>query len=178
VVTSTRLQEENAMSDPVEVVSQKPQPVQGVYYSPSSIVLYGVPVFADTFVVGYSNEQIDVLTFALAGANPPPVPYIVALIYGYEYQGHCYSLPEPMHFAVPNAAGIMAPAVGCGYDGAAPFNYMMWRVDKLERTVQLHLSNDTFEELVLRRAIAGARPPLSYRSTAILAHRGGQLVEK
>jgi hypothetical protein len=166
------------MSDPVEVVTEKPQPPQGAFYSPSSIVLYGVPVFADTFVVGYTDEQIDVLTFALAGPNPPPFPYVIALIYGYEYQGHCYSLPEPMHFAVPNVAGVMAPAVGCGYDSAPPFNYMMWRVEKLERTVQLHITNDTFEELVLRRTIAGARPPLSYRAAHVLGHRGGQLVEK
>jgi hypothetical protein len=167
------------MSDPVEVVSEKAQPPQVFVFSPSSIVLYGIPVVFDTFVVGFSNEQISIFTWPLPGPNnPPPIPYIPALIYGYQYQGHCYSLPEPTIFVVPNGAQFRGPAVGCGYVGGAPFNYQMWMVDKLERTIQVNLTNDTFDELVLRRNIAGARPPLSYRSAALLVHRGGQLVEK
>ena len=105
---------------------------------------------------------------------PHPRRIYVALIYGYAYQGHCYSLPEPV--LLWSRAGSK-PAVGCGYESGGNFNYKMWTVEKLDKTVQVQMTNDTFEELLLRRNIAGARPPLSYRSSAMLAHRGGQLTE-
>jgi hypothetical protein len=161
------------MNDPVEVVDQKVQPTQNARYSPSSIVLYGRSIGSVSAVVGTDNDKVDMLTWAFRFL-PQPIIYNVALIYGFAYQGHCYSLPEPVAFVVPPANN---PAVGCGYEGAGNFNYQMWTVEKLDKTVQVQMTNDTFEELLLRRTIAGARPPLSYRAAARLAHRGGQLTE-
>jgi hypothetical protein len=173
------------MSDPVEVVTEKAQPPQPgplgfPIYSASSIVLYGIPIPFFNASVGYSNDKVNILTWPLNDPNnPPPIDYHLALIYGYQYQGHCYSLPEPMGLVVPNNQ-FAGPAVGCGYDSTpgGPFGYTMWVVDKLERSVQLQITNDTFEELLLRRSMAGARPPLSYRAARQLAHRSGQLIEK
>ena len=168
------------MSDPVEVVGQKVHPPQGTFpsYSASRIALYGIPLAHVNAIVGGSNDNIDMQTYPLPAPNTTlQRPYIVALIYGYAYQGHCYSLPEPVALVVPHTNETEGPAVGCGYDSGGNFNYSMWMIDKLEKTVQIQMTNDTFEELLLRRNVAGARPPLSYRSTMQLAHRGGRLVE-
>jgi hypothetical protein len=173
------------MSDPIEVVDEKVQPPQGLVtsYSASSIVLYGVVLGKVNATVGPSprpratptENEIVMQTYPVNVPIGTPPDHIVALIYGYAYQGHCYSLPEPVALVVPRTTE--EPAVGCGYPNDGSFNYRMWTVDKLAKTVQVQMTNDTFEELLLRRNMAGARPPLSYRASWRLAHRGGQLTE-
>lgn len=163
------------MGSPVETVIEKVQPPQGVapVYSPSAIVLYGVPVTGVQTVVGI-NPQGAVVAFmqVIAGKS-----YTTALVYGFAYQGHCYNLPEPIIVLVENRQGWPQQAVGCDYDLGNNLNYLMWEVDKSEMTAQFQLTNDTFEELILKRNIGGSKQPMAYHSAAQLAHRGGKLVE-
>ncbi len=62
-----------------------------------------------------------------------------------------------------------------GFGFAAP--YQMWKVEKLDRTIQLEMTSDTFEEIVLKRTLQGTKQPLSYASRAAIALRGGKLSE-
>jgi hypothetical protein len=105
-----------------------------------------------------------------------------ALISAYAYQAHCYHLPEP---AIMLVEGDLVPAVGYGYDDYdystyPPHNrsaYFMWKFDKLDRTLQLEMTSDTFEELILKRGLSGTKQPISYASRAQISHRGGKLAE-
>ncbi len=106
----------------------------------------------------------------LAPENPKAVCRS-ALIYAFAYQGHCYHLPEPVILIVE---GSGQPAVGYDFDNSG---YSMWGVEKLDRTMQLEPTSDTFEEIILKRALSGTKQPISYASRAQISHRGGKLSE-
>jgi hypothetical protein len=148
------------MTDLLEVTRDRPHP-QRMGYHPSRITLYGVP-----FVHLNTNN---VTVYFL------PSPIIrnrsLVLVYGYCYQGHCYTLPEPMVVLVDERS---VPADGsCGW--RAP--YRRWEVDKLDRTIQFQAFGDTFEELILKRNINASKQPVAYSIAWQMAHRGGKLVE-
>lgn len=156
------------MTLPVEVVVGRSQPNQQIRYSPSELTLYGVQLGALTAWIGYQAQPIEARISILPQGN---VAYIAGLIYAFAYQGHCYHLPEPVILMVPDND---VPAQGFDFD---PNYYRMWRVDKLDRTLQLETTADTFEEVVLKRALMGTKQPISYASRALLSHRGGKLSE-
>jgi hypothetical protein len=170
------------MSDPVEVTPQRSLPER--QYSASRITLYGVPLTYLEFPVvrpalAAARQQIHVASY-LQIVVPPIGPILVpdfqkqvALIYGYAYQGHCYSFPEPVVLLVN--IDTQQPALGCGYDPA--LGYQMWSAEKLDTTVQIQVTQDFFEELVLRRNLGTAKQPVSYHSAAMVSHRGGKLME-
>src|SRR4051794_28459742 len=159
------------MSTPVEVVVGKVAPEAS--YSASKVTLYGVPLLGlESFIGRDLNESF--ISFLVTPPASPVTLYQIALIYGFAYQGHCYSLPEPVAVVV-DAATLQSNTAGCDYTSAG--GYRMWEVDKGDRTVQLQLVNDTFEEVILKRNLAGMKPPLSYHSASMLTHRGGRLTE-
>jgi hypothetical protein len=165
------------MTDIVEVTTQRALPagVVSSVYSASEIILYGVDLISLSAFGGLVSDPISISILAYGNTVPPIFPsiYSCALVYGYAYQGHCYSLPEPVVVVVEKAKS--KPAKGCGFDPA--LGYKMWTVDKLQKTVLLEATNDTFEETVLKKNIVGSRQPVSYHSAAQIAHRGGKLVE-
>jgi len=159
------------MTLPVEVVKGKAKlgRLSGntLYnYSPSEIILYGIKLGTMDAWVGEPNYVREV-NVALLNQSADD-NYLAALIYAFAYQGHCYYLPEPVILMV-DGDGHDAQ----GFDFAKP--YRMWLVDKLERTLQFETTSDTFEEIILQRALSGAKQPMSYASRAQLSHRGGKL---
>lgn len=153
------------MAAPVEVTTEKVAPTG--HYRASRIALYGIPFALADCLVGTATRIVGV------GFVATPVfgPWRPALIYGYSYQGHVYSLPEPVIMLVD--AGTAAPADEAGYDQ----RYMRWEADKLDKTAQLMLTNDTFEELLLKKNMGETRQPMSYHAAMAISHRGGKLMD-
>jgi hypothetical protein len=168
------------MTLPVEVVKARGKPT--AEYSPSAIILYGIGLTSLDAWIGKAFQS---------GAQPtritiqpqPSAPnvggrraaagklYQSALIHAFAYQGHCYHLPEPVIIIVDGPGEL---AKGHDFDNTG---YMMWFVEKLDRTLQLEPTSDTFEEIILKPALAGTKQPISYASRAQLSHRGGKLSE-
>jgi len=146
------------MSNLVEVTQNRPIPDTNAY-SPSNIRLYGVPVL-----------WLD-LNLESIFCSPATPGNSLALIYGFCYQGHCYSLPEPVIVLV-NGTGERAR--GCGWD---PRLYVSWDVVKHDQTIQLQVQGDTFEELILKRNINASKQPVAYSIALQMSHRGGKLTE-
>ena len=169
------------MPDPVEVATQRSLPEQS--YSPSRITLYGVPLAVLDFPLVQpamaGRRFIHVacyISIIFQNAGPILIPDYtrqVALIYGYAYQGHCYSLSEPVVLLVDS--NTQQAAQGCGFDPA--LGYQMWTAEKLDTTVQIQFTQDFFEELVLRRNLGTPKQPVSYHSAYLVSHRGGKLME-
>jgi hypothetical protein len=155
------------MAGPVEVTHEKVNPTS--QYRASSISLYGVPFLGSDCLVGlgYNSGEVGVTctTYPLFGR------WLAALIYGYSYQGHVYNLPEPVIMLVDDFTA--AAANDAGYNNM----YTRWIADKLDRTAQLLLTNDTFEELLLKRNIGESRQPVSYNAAMAMSHRGGKLMD-
>jgi hypothetical protein len=148
------------MTDLLEVTANRPDPQRMGYY-PSRITLYGVPFLH----LGMN----DITVFFVP--QPPDPRRSLVLAYGYCYQGHCYTLPEPMVVLVEDFG---VPANGsCGWGRP----YLRWEVDKLDRTIQFQSFGDTFEELILKRNINASKQPVAYSIAWQMAHRGGKLVE-
>jgi hypothetical protein len=156
-----------AMTGPLEAVIKKTLPPDKIY-SAARITLYGVRLESFESYVGPEMKKVNV-NFWIQGADQ-----VLALVFGYAYQGHCYDLPEPTAMLLPGKT--QQPAKGCCYDDGN-LGYQMWQVEKHEMTVQFQVTNDSFEEVILRRNLAGTKPPLAYHSAAALSHRGGKLME-
>lgn len=155
------------MSTPVEVTTSKVIPDSS--YSASSIILYGIPLLGLNASTG-PNRTPSYVTMLVTAPNQL---LQFALIYGYAFQGHCYTLPEPVAVAVDQTGNV--PARGCGFEPGD--GYRMWEVEMTDRTILLQIVNDSFEEVILKRGMAGPKPPLSYHSVMQMAHRGGKLVD-
>jgi len=150
-----------------------PQPFR--VHDPSAIILYGVPLTKDANgnnvrlgAGGMAGLRIDV-------SGDPTLR--LALIYGYAFEGHCYDLDKPKIMVV---YGDADPAVGCDYndfgDGVTPAEtYWMWKANKLDRTVEIEVTQGLFEQLVLEANLPGRRSPNTYSSNMMLSHRGGRL---
>lgn len=149
------------MTDLVEVTQERPVPAD-LSYSPSRITLYGVPIFA---------LELGVQGTIVCTPDPPHPERTLALVYGFCYQGHCYSLPEPVIVLV---SGPGDEAKGCGWEDQG---YFSWRVDKLDPTIQLQAQGDTFEQLILNRNLNTTKQPVAYSIAHRMAHRGGKLTE-
>ena len=152
-----------------------PQPLD--VHQPSAIVLYGVPLR----LIDPDNINVRVGAGGMAGLHVAIVgaPQLrLALIHGYAFEGQCYGLDRPTIMVV---AGDGAQAVGCDYndfgDGVpdAQKTWRMWVVGKLDRTVQIDVTEGLFEQLVLDANLPGRRSPNTYSSNMMLSHRGGRL---
>jgi hypothetical protein len=100
----------------------------------------------------------------------------IVAAYGYAFEGHCYRFDRPRILVFKQEAGPIA-AHGCGFDvqGTAPDEYRMWRVSAGNEVMELAAQNDTFRKIVLEANLPGRRPPNTYASEMMLAHRGGRL---
>ena len=159
------------MTLPIEVVvGRDTLATTKLAYSPSKIVLYGVYLYQLEATIGGAAEGVAAVSVNVVPTCPGRT-FMPALVYAFAYQGHCYNLPEPTLLIVQ---GKPAPAEGFGFDNTG---YKMWQVEKLDRTMQLEMTNDTFEEIALKRMLQGTKQPLSYASRAAISHRGGKLSE-
>jgi hypothetical protein len=163
------------MTLPVEVVKHRGRPTS--QYSPSEITLYGTPLRSlDTWIGQANNVKLTTVyiepatTTAAAQAPVATDRYYAGLIIAFAYQSHCYNLPEPMIIIVE---GPGSPAHGYDFDQNP--GYSMWKVEKLDRTMLLEPTSDTYEEIILKRTLMGAKQPISYAAHAQLSHRGGKL---
>jgi hypothetical protein len=62
-------------------------------------------------------------------------------------------------------------ANGCGF--AKP--YYMWRIRARANVMEVEISHDTAEVLILNANVPGNKSPNTYRNDMQLAHRGGKL---
>ena len=153
------------MAGPVEVTSRKVRPRR--IYSSSEIALYGVQFCHSPVSIGNNVANVR-LSCRVA---PTLGNHIPALIFAFSYQGHFYSLPEPVVMIVYSPPGPLEPAT----EYAA--GYYVWYADKLDKTAQISFINDTFEELILKKNTGDARQPTAYHAMLQMSHRGGKLME-
>jgi hypothetical protein len=166
------------MKEPVAVAEQKVVPeATSAVYQPELVRLYGVAI---TQISGGGFDTrgplVNISVSPSATPAPPtaaPTAWQAALIYGYSFEGQCYSLPKPCVMVVRGAG---AAAVGCGYNLPTPMGYMMWTADKLERTATISVEQGTIEDLVLQQNVGG-KAPSAYGTRVQVAHRGGKLTE-
>lgn len=161
------------MKDPVAVTQEKARPaVAGPAgaqeYRPEIVHLYGVPI---TQVSGGGFDARPPDIHIQLGLNPAANREFAA-IYGFAYEGHCYSLPKPCILVV---LGPAAAPVGCGYN--LPPGYQMWTADKMSRSALVSVEQGSIEELILSQNIGGSKMPAAYGTRVQIAHRGGKLME-
>jgi len=188
------------MKEPVEVATTRAVP--DPYYQPTRLYLYGIKLEKLTgkgFRIGL-NIEID-NGYDGAGAAKQPAEsesgtqrsgpatrteFEMAIIYGYSYEGHCYTLPKASIIAVDSRKRI-DQATGCGFEGLfhtlddkngiKEVRYSMWIHDKLDETVELVLNRGFIEEIILQQNTGGQKAPAAYSAKVQLAHRGGKLVD-
>jgi hypothetical protein len=181
------------MKDPVEVASQKSIPE--VEYSPTVpptvrpfqptlVRLYGIEI--KTIAAGRIGPAESGECYITVSVSFENKNYKMAAIYGYSYEGHCYSLPKPCFVVVDG--GTEQPADGCGYGGAlnlaqdqaganVTIEYRMWTADKLDRTLAMSLEQGFVEDVILQQNVSGPKAPAAYGTRVTLAHRGGKLTD-
>lgn len=151
-----------------------PAPPNPKSYSPDQITIFGVALNIDNNAA-YLPLEDNRLKLAVVqfGSDTPidPKRMVIAVVYGYAFEGHCYRLDQPKLFVFePRITG--APAVGCGFDSG---EYIMWQITKKTSMLEFSTSVDLAEELVLNASLPGNRNPNTYGNRAQLAHRGGKL---
>lgn len=151
-----------------------PAPPNPKSYSPDQITVFGVALNIDNNAAYLPLEgnrlKLAVVQF---GSDTPidPKRMVIAVVYGYAFEGHCYRLDQPKLFVFePRTTG--APAVGCGFDSDG---YIMWQITKKTSMLEFSTRVDLAEELVLNASLPGNRNPNTYGNRAQLAHRGGKL---
>jgi hypothetical protein len=105
---------------------------------------------------------------------------VIAAIYGYAYEGHCYRLDRPKIVVFGAPGGIESQnAIGCGFDagdrGQVGSRYRMWRLRASQELIQLEMTVGTLQTVVLDANLPGRRSPTTYAANMQLAHRGGRL---
>lgn len=124
--------------------------------------------------IGIASEDKD-QTVLLVSVNLSKEKYLEAgIIFAYAYEGHCYDLPKPKVMLIP-ATGKDPNPDDCGFDKKP--NYKVWVVDKLERCIEIEVSQGFVEQLVLSANMPGNRSPSTYRATMAMSHRSGRLTD-
>jgi hypothetical protein len=100
-----------------------------------------------------------------------PEKMVIAVIYGYAFEGQCYRNDKPKLLIFEPTSKETA-AIGCGFDG---LGYVMWGVTKKTSIMELAISTDFAEEIILNANLPGNRSPNTYGNSFMLAHRGGRL---
>lgn len=98
------------------------------------------------------------------------------LIVGYAFEGGCYDLPKPK-IIFTTAKPQRIPVDDCGYDVKDSADYRVWVVDKLDKCIEVEVTEGFVEQLVLEANMPTRRSPASYRSVMQVAHRNGRLTE-
>jgi len=147
----------------------------GGIFTIGEITLYGVSL-VDTAkktpsgTIG-ANQDLGVTV------QPSSGNLAVIAAYGYSYEGLCYRF-EPFRalvFASDTIGGLdLAPgANACGFE--AP--YKAWIVSSTDDVLELAPQSGTFDRLIVDPRRSGKRPPNTYRSEMLLAHRAGSARE-
>lgn len=148
----------------------------GKVFAPDEIIIYGVSLRD-----GPPGKARGELLFKTGWqvtlgpkSNPAGTDFQIVAAYGYAYEGHCYRFDRPrvLMFA-SNGLPPMASAAGCGFN-ISP-QYQMWRVPAEREVMELTAQIDTFRKVVLEANLPGRRPPNTYASDMMMAHRGGRL---
>jgi hypothetical protein len=147
-------------------------------FAPDEIIIYGVNVKGS----GSGTGKGDILVkpnwkvTLTPSSVPPGTDFQIVAAYGYAYEGHCYRFDRPrilMFSSREIGPNPGADAAGCGFDVSK--EYKMWRVPSDKEVMELTAQIDTFRTLVLEANLPGRRPPNTYASEMMLAHRGGRL---
>jgi hypothetical protein len=148
---------------------------EGVYV-PNEIVLYGVSLTE----IEVSKEEVpasEKLTLRVQlfqnGAVQKSAKAVLAAIYSYSFEGHCYRMDRPRIFLMNDV--VDQPAIGCGFSQPANSAFRMWRVKSQSALVELSATIDTTQKLILDGQLPGKRAPNTYNDDMQLAHRGGRL---
>ena len=184
--------------------SDVPAPSSDYNYVPDEIILYGVRLNrgrADGYInmeanprfLTAGNVMLGALTLRLSlfrGDDPLDDEHVViAAIYGYAYEGHCYRFDKPRvflfeHEKVRDDNGTLLDdedAQGCGFGGFQPSSgrdvppYKMWRIRAKTDILELNTTRDEASAIVLENNLPGRRAPNTYDGNMRLAHRGGRL---
>jgi hypothetical protein len=195
--------------------SDIPAPSSDYNYVPDEIILYGVRLNrrrADGYINMEANPRfltrvpqpprpddpgdpgfLGALTLRLTlfrGDDPLDDEHVViAAIYGYAYEGHCYRFDKPRvflfeHEKIRDDNGTLLDdedAQGCGFGGFQPSSgrdvrsYKMWRIRAKTDILELNTTRDEASAIVLENNLPGRRAPNTYEGNMRLAHRGGRL---
>ena len=101
-----------------------------------------------------------------------PERYIksIGVIYGYAYEGHCYTLTKPQIMFLPtDPQKIVGGTCGCDCGYVHELGYAVWEIDKLEHVVALDVRSDDLKTLVLEENMPGNRSPMAYAQTMVHA---------
>ena len=99
----------------------------------------------------------------------PKMPYI-ALIQAYVFEGNVYKLPKSKLMILDkNAEEIPSPT-----DVTAEQMPKCWRINKLERAVEVVVDTGLIEQLVLEANLPGKRSPNSYAANFQMANRSSR----
>lgn len=94
----------------------------------------------------------------------------IGVIYGYAYEGHCYTLPKQQIMYLPREPREIL-GTDCGYDcGYVPeLGYAVWQIDKFETVLAVDVRSDDVKALVLDENLPGSRSPMAYAQTMSMA---------
>ena len=141
-------------------------------YRPDHIVLYGIKLNVTNAIanIPFQGNRLRLSVAPIDDENPY-LKMVIAVIYGYAFEGHCYRLDKPKLFIFePSTAE--AKADGCGFgDGG----YAMWQITAKTPILELSTNADLAEELLLNANLPGNRSPNTYGNSFALAHRNGRL---
>ena len=152
-----------------EDVPAAPNPFE---FYPDQIVLYGVKLNQDESPVAlpFFDTTLNLQVRKKKGNKPvSPKKMVIAVVYGYAFEGHCYRFDKPKLLIFNRS--FEGPAEGCGFGNG----YTMWKISSKKYMVELSMSIDLAETLVLEANKPGNRAPNTYGNDMQLAHRGGRL---
>lgn len=124
-----------------------------------------------------SDEYIDVTVQTLkykanAGSGDDPQPQKgeadLALITAYMFEGHLYKLPRP------KIMSVSVEGEPLDKDAKRP-QLSYWRMNKLERALEVSVEDGLIDQLVLDANLPGKRASGSYAANMQLGHRSGRL---
>jgi hypothetical protein len=159
------------LTDPI------PQAPRGQNFLPDQITLYGVKLNAGDLQSASLPFNTNFLHMAIVkdrnDVRPlaPEDEAVIAVIYGYAFDGRCYRNDKPT-LLIFHPTVKEEPAVGCGFDG---LGYAMWGITKKSPIMEVTINTNLAEEIVLGPTLPGNRNPNTYGNSAMLAHRGGMI---
>ncbi|WP_230531056.1 hypothetical protein [Microvirga roseola] len=150
----------------------------GRRFAPDEVIIYGVDLKTGPNDDPHAEILVrkDWIISLRSASDPAGSQYEIVAAYGYAYEGHCYRFDRPKILVFDTDDGGAAPgarAEGCGFGISA--DYKMWRVRPDADVLELAPQTDSLRKVLLEANMPGQRPPNTYSSHMMLAHRGGRL---
>jgi hypothetical protein len=143
----------------------------GGNFTVGEITLYGVSL-VDTAKKSPTGRIVAKANLGIA-LQPLAAGLAVIAAYGYSYEGLCYRFEPSRVLVFPTDAvdGLdLAPGSNaCGFEPP----YQAWIVASADELLELAPTFGTVDKLIVDPRRSGKRPPNTYRSEMLLAHRGG-----